>query len=82
MQDGLRWWRDVSIRTSRSDTVTTARRVNTGSYRLERLGSAAFIGLKNRVRKDELIRLPPFAHTLSLLFIPERFEHYKQFVVT
>jgi len=34
--------------TRRSDTLTTARRVNTGSYRLVRLGDAASNGLKIR----------------------------------
>ena len=33
---------------SRSDTLTTARCVNTGLYRLVRLGNAASMGLKIR----------------------------------
>jgi len=47
---GLRWWRDVLIRSQTSDTLTTARPINTGSYRLVRLDDTDLKGLKIRVR--------------------------------
>ena len=45
---GPRWGPYVLYVASRSDTLTTARRVNTGSYRLVRLGDGASNVLKIR----------------------------------
>ena len=51
----------------RSDTLTTARRVDTGSYRFVRLGSNAITGLKIRCPKGRAGSTPALGTTLNLL---------------
>ena len=59
----------VEYETRRSDTLTTATRVNTGSYRFVRLSNAGFSGLKIRCPQGRAGSTPALGTKHSQLMV-------------
>jgi len=59
---GLRWWRDVLNVAGPSATLTTARRVNTGSHRFVRLsyGTPNLLKIRGNVSRLQIQFRAPF----------------------